>query len=91
MELSEFRRRYSDSENRFRNRLQAISTAIEIVVAHNPQNLDTINQTIQIISEYVPQMLADYEDLTELINEFCNSQQSWNESPLPQEAEKIEI
>ena len=74
MELSEFRRRYHDSQNRFYNSLQAFTTAIEIVAANNPQNRCTINQTVQIISEYAPQVLTNYENLTAIVDEFFNSQ-----------------
>ena len=82
MELSEFRRRYDDSQKRFHNSLQAITTAIEILAANNSQNLWTINQSIQTINQYVPRMLMDYEELTALVDEFCNSQQTRNQPPL---------
>ena len=82
MELSEFRSRYDDSQNRFRNSLQAIITAIEIVAANNPKHLSTFNQSIKAISDYVPQMLTNYEDLTTIIDEFFDSQQRWNKPHL---------
>ena len=81
MELNELRRRYHDSQNRFRNSLQAIATAIEIVAANNPQPPRKINQTVQIISEYIPQVLTHYEDLTTVVDEFFNSQHSRNTPP----------
>ena len=81
MELSEFRHRYNDAQNRGSNSLQAITTAIEIVVASKPQRLRTINQTLQTINEYVPQVHNDYQELTAIVDEFCNSQQPWNNPP----------
>ena len=81
MEITEFKRRYHDSQNRFNSSLQAITTAIEIVAANNPQNLCTVNQTVKIISEYVPRMLTNYEDLTAIVDEFFNSQCSRNTPP----------
>lgn len=81
MELSEFRHRYNDAQNRFNESLQAITVAIEIVAANNLQHCHTINQTLQTISEFVPRVFTDYEELTAVIDEFLNSQQSRNNSP----------
>ena len=81
MELSEFRRRYNDAQNRFSNSLQAITVSIEIVTVIRPQRLYAINQTLQIISEFVPRVHHDYEELTAIVDEFFNSQQPWDNSP----------
>ena len=78
MEFSEFKHRYNNAQNRFNHSLQAITVAIEVVAAVKPQRLYSINQTFQTISEYVPLMLNDYEELTAIVDEFCNSQQTWN-------------
>ena len=83
MELSEFRRRYHDAQNRFHDNLQAITTAIEIVTAINSQNLRSVNQALQIINDYIPQVLTNYEDLTAIVDEFFNSQSPQN-THLPQ-------
>lgn len=81
MELSEFERHYNNAQNRFENSLYAITAAIEIVVASQPQCLRTINPAMQIISEHIPQVLNDYEELTAIVDQFFNSQPPQNNPP----------
>ncbi|MCG8362423.1 MAG: hypothetical protein MJA27_03700 [Pseudanabaenales cyanobacterium] len=72
MELSEFRERYRDAQVRFRNSLQTIAIAIEILgTVGSPLE---VKSALQLLCEEMPRIIEEYNRLDRIVEEYLCSQ-----------------
>ena len=73
MELGEFRRRYQDAQVRFRNSLQTLTIAIEILEAvGNPLE---VKSALKLLCAELPQILQEYEQLDSIVEDYLCAQE----------------
>ena len=73
MELSEFRERYRDAQVRFRNSLQTITIAIEILEAVG--GLLEVKSALNLICKEMPRLLEEYNRLDRIVEDYLSSQE----------------
>ena len=71
MELSEFRTRYREAQVCFRNSLQTITLAIEILEAvGSPLE---VKSALQLLCQELPRVLQEYEQLDSIVEEYLSA------------------
>ncbi|MDJ0704807.1 MAG: hypothetical protein QNJ46_16105 [Leptolyngbyaceae cyanobacterium MO_188.B28] len=73
MEISEFRERYRDAQVRFRNSLQTITIAIEILEAVG--SFLEVKSALNLICKEIPRLLEEYNRLDRIVEEYISSQE----------------
>ena len=72
MKLSEFRMRYRDAQVRFRNSLQTIAIAIEILEAVGSPS--EVKSALQLLCDELPRVLKEYDRLDKIVEEYLSTQ-----------------